>query len=190
MKIKTLLAMVLISALPSCRSTKEISKSDVPTEKTIPCLNMGRSDKNFFRVFSNGNGKDLETSREDALLLAKQGISALINSIMSSAIILYAKDVEAGEGNNLVSSFENISKSVIDKQITDSIIVCEEKKLTQDGIYITYLAVAIETDAFIKGFEEVISKDYMLSLMYDREVFLEHFYTEMAKISSSEKLIK
>ncbi len=188
MKTKTIIAILLIAAFafPSCRSTKEISKSKDLTEKTIPCLDRGRSDKNFFRVFSHGNGKDLETSRENALLLAKQGISALINSTMNSVIVHYASDVEAGEGNNLVLSFENVSKSIVNKQVTDSIVICEERRPADNGMYVTFLAIELGTEAFIKGFEQVISKDYMLSLMYDREVFLEHFYAEMAKISFSE----
>lgn len=185
MKIKKILAIILIvaPAFHSCRATKEISKSEDLTEKTTSCLNMGRSDKNFFRVFSIGKGKDLETSRENALFLAKQRISTLIISTMNTVIVLYADDVEAGEGNNLVSSFENISKSIVRKQVTDSIIMCEEGRQDDNGMYETVLAIELGTGAFIKGMEQVISKDYMLSLMYDREVFLEHFYAEMSKIN-------
>jgi hypothetical protein len=187
MKIKTIIAILLIvtAAFPSCRGTKEISKSEDLTEKTTSCLNMGRSDKNFFRVFSNGKGKDLESSRENALFLAKQHISNLINLTMKNVIVLYANDVEAGDGNNLVSSFENISKSIVSKQVTDSIIICEERRPDDNGMYETVLAIELGTGAFIKGMEQVISKDYMLSLMYDREVFLEHFYAEMEKINFS-----
>jgi hypothetical protein len=185
-KIKTIIAIVLIAALPSCRSTKEISKSEDPTEKTIPCLNLGRSDKNFFRVFSNAMGKDLETSRENALLLAKQRISTLMNSTMNSVIVLYASAVEAGEGNNLVSSFEDISKSNISKHVKNSIVICEESRPVDNGMYETFLVVELGTETFIKGLEQLILTDYMLNLMYDREVLLEHFNTEMGKISSSE----
>lgn len=181
------IGLAVVTLMSSCNSSKKVSKSDEFTEIKIPCADKGRSSSKYFRASNVGISKDMATSREKALLLTKQRLASLINSRIKSVTERYVNDMDAGGASEFSQTFENMTKDVVNQQLTDVVITCEKVGKKNDGIYQTYVAIEVDKDAILNGVEKKISRDKKLEVMYDREKFRKNFDAEMKKLENEYK---
>lgn len=176
------LALVAITTLSSCGS-KDITKGRQKLD--IPCNDKGRSDKEFFRASNIGKSQDMATSKEKALLLTKQRLASLISSKIKSVTERYANEMDAGGASEFSQTFENMTRDIVNQQLVDVSIICEETyEAKEGGGYETYMAIEVSKDAIYNGVDKGISKNKKLEVMYDRAKFKEKFDEEMSKMDA------
>ncbi len=170
-------------AFSSCGGTKDVAKTTGGfNEITIPCADKGQSDKEFFRASSVGKSRDMATSREKALLMTKQRLASLVSSTLKSVTERYVNEMEVADASEFEQTFENMTRDVVNQQLSDIAITCEKTGVKDDGSYETYMAVEVSKDAIYNGVDNGLSQDKKLQVMYDRQKFKEKFDEEMSKL--------
>jgi hypothetical protein len=184
------LVFISTSILSSCASkkaTKEAtSKAVGDVEIKIPCSNF-HSDKNFFRASQSSTSSNLASSREKALLMARQRLSTIIKSKMKSVSQRYAGDREVGGATEFNEKFENMTRDVVDQTLYDTRIACEKTMQKADGSYNTFIAVEIDKETIYNGVNNGISKNEKLRQDYDVMKFKAVFDEEMNKLEDEQK---
>src|SRR3989339_52343 len=176
------LALAAVATISSCGGTKEATKGR--QKITIPCADKGSSDDTFFRASSVGKSQDMATSREKALLLTKQRLASLISSKIKSVTERYSNEKEAAGAGELFQTFQNMTRDVVNQQLADIKIICEETYEAEGGGYETFMALEVSKDVIYNGIDKGISKNKKLEVMYDREKFREKFDEEMSKLDA------
>ena len=187
-----LIAILLIStfAITSCGGSKKVDKETADRtggfhELKLPCADKGKSDRKFFRASSVGHSRDLATSREKALLMTKQRLATLINSTLKSVTERYVNEMEAGDGDQFSQTFENMTRDVVNQQLSEITITCEKTGQKDDGSYETYMAIEVDKDVVFKGINAGVSRDKKLETLYDKERFKKTYEEEMNKLGGN-----
>jgi hypothetical protein len=178
------LALAGVVVISSCGGTKEVTQGRKKLD--IPCVGQGSSDETFFRASSSGKSMEMATSREKALLMTKQRLASLINSKIKSVTERYVNEMDAAGSSEFAQTFENMTRDVVNQQLADIKITCEETYEAQGGGYETYMALEVSKDVIYNGIDKGISKNKKLEVMYDREKFREKFNEEMNKLDAEQ----
>ncbi len=187
MKKVTLFVLALAGVLmiSSCGGTKEVTKGR--QKLSIPCVDKGSSDETFFRASSSAKSTDMAVSREKALLNTKQRLASLINSKIKSVTERYVNEMDAAGATEFAQTFENMTRDVVNQQLADLKITCEETYEAEGGGgYETFMALEVSKDVIYNGIDKGISKNKKLEVMYDREKFREKFNEEMNKLDAEQ----
>lgn len=181
------LVFVSTSMLSSCASKKKeaTSKAVGDVEIKIPCSNF-HSDKKFFRASQSSTSSNLASSREKALLMARQRLSTIIKSKMKSVTQRYAGDREIGGSSEFNEKFENMTRDVVNQTLNDTRVVCEKTMQKSDGTYNTFIAVEIDKETILSGVNNGISNNKKLRQDYDVMKFKAVFDEEMSKMEDGQ----
>ena len=167
-----------ICFVTSC-TTKKLSN------KKIPC-SQHRSDKDNFRASGSFTGPDLQFSRENSLRLSKATLSGLIESKIKSVTDRYASQRNLGNTAEFNQKVENYTREIVNEEIREVNIICEEQATTPDGQFQIFTAVEVSKDIIYNGVNKGLSNDQKLRQDYDAMKFKEIFDEEMEKLEKEQ----
>lgn len=178
------LLLSFVVSFSACKGKKDKSPSKGAVVLDIPCTKEGRSDKNFFRADNNASSSNMSLAREKALTMAKQRLAGLIETQIKSVTDRYVNEYEVGNAMDFSGKFENLTREVINKTLIDVAIVCEQVVQEKDGRYTTYVAIEVNKETLLNGFDRSIGRDQKLQVDYDKMKFEQIFNEEMDKLGS------
>lgn len=167
----------------ACGGPKPLTAVAQEVEITVPCDDK-KTDKEYFRGLGVGQSKDLNTAREKARMTANAELAGSISTLIKGVAERYVND--AGQSPaDFSETFESMTKSVVQQQISNLSVACNKTTRTQDGMYKVYLAMEAHKDAVFATLEKAAAADKKLETIFNREKFRKNFDAEMEAFSKS-----
>lgn len=181
-----LVAVLAVAGLSSCGGSKEVAKQDAGQRQEVfdPCGDKGMSTPEFFRASAMAASTNQSASVDKAMTLAKQRLASGIETKVKNVTENYMNDMEAGGGSEYAASFESMTRTVTNQTLRDVAVTCK-KTFQNNGQYETYIALEVSKDVILNGFDQGISRDKKLEVIYDREKFREKFDSEMNEFKNN-----
>jgi hypothetical protein len=191
MKTKTIkffgLALVATAAitLNSCKSKQPVANApEGMKEVVVPCSDTEfKTDAKFFRATGMGSSQDQSTCKRKALLDANTNLAGSINRTIKSVTDRYTSDRQIGSATEFGEKFEQLTRDVVNQQISNVTTACSKMFTKPDGLYYSYIAVEVAKDELLSNINDRISKDQKLQQDYDKMKFEKIFNEEMDKLA-------
>lgn len=193
MKKIVIFAMTALVAV-SCASKKQasstanapVNKGDV--EVFIPCSGSEfLSDKTTFRASGEGYSNSMTTAKDKALQVARARLATSIELTMKRVIDSYASSYESGVNEESKSKYQEISRTIVNRQLQGCVPICEKIMKTAEGAFRAYVAVELGGPEIIEAVSNSVKSDDKLRIDYEYEKFKEVFNAEMDKLASEKK---
>jgi hypothetical protein len=181
---RSLLVIALFTGLVSCRAPKTAmyNKKGDAKEVSIPFQDKAnRTSATYYRAAQSGTSPDLATARKIATLNAKSALASDISSTIRSVIEVYTDQRQVGNAIEFNDRFQEITRQVVDQELTATKIQDEKVFQRPDGVYECWVVVEMPTAEINNKLNNRISNDEKLRQDYNREQFLKIFDEEMRK---------
>jgi hypothetical protein len=178
------IAALGLGAVCSSCAPKSVVVASGETKVSIPCDDK-RTDKEFFRGLGIGQSKDLNTARDKARMAANAELAGSITTIIKQVQERYVND--AGQKPSDYSElFEGLTKQVVNQQINNVSVACNQTTTTPDGMYKVYMAVEANKEEVYKALEKGFEAEKKLETLFNREKFRQNFDAEMADFAKKQ----
>jgi hypothetical protein len=170
----------------SCGGPKKVvAEKQAGTEEVILPLTGKeyQSDKEFYRTKAQGKSMDIATAKKIALNNAKSEIAGLISAKIKAVTDNYTNQRSTTNAQDFESKFENLSREVVNQQLSDVSII-GEKLLKTGTSYEYWVAIEVSKQAILSGITDNVSKNQKLQIDYDKKKFEEIYNQEMSKMEN------
>jgi hypothetical protein len=181
---KGIIIIVMLSAIVGCRSKKELAHSSLAGAREVVTPfqdDAYRTSAEYYRAAQSGTSPDLATARKIATLNAKSALASDISSTIRSVIEVYTDQRQVGNAIEFNDRFQEITRQVVDQELTATKIQDEKVFQRPDGVYECWVVVEMPTAEINNKLNNRISNDEKLRQDYNREQFLKIFDEEMRK---------
>lgn len=155
----------------SCAGTKEVS---------VPCIEKGRSDAQFFRASGSAKSRDMASAKDKALISTKQILASLIGSSIKSVTDNYINQAASGSSSTS-QKIESITRETVNQQLKGLVIACEKTQKNKDGNYESFVAIEMPKSKIISSIIDRIQQDPELSSEFNKNKFQEIAEKEFIK---------
>jgi hypothetical protein len=160
MKTQILLSMLVIGSLTACRTAPEGM-----TEMKSPFSgNKYESNRRWFRATASGESMNLETSKDKALLSAKQRLAGQIQTQVKNVAESYKGERQAdntlGDYNE---RFQQLTREVMNQVLVEALIMETKTYTTKDQRYTTYVAMEARKKAVYRRLKDMAQARTSLS---------------------------
>jgi hypothetical protein len=178
-----LIIIVMLSVgavMASCGGSKQapsVVQVNQEAEVSVPCEDKF-SDAAFFRGIGVGQSKDINTARSKARMAANTELAGSISTLIKRVAEKYVND--AGQvPADYAETFEEMSKEVVQQQISNVSIACNKTVRTTDNMYKVYMATEVRKDEVFATLERNAAASKKLETIFNREKFRKNFDEEM-----------
>ncbi len=172
-------------SLGACSGPKKLEKTTGAIEISVPFSEKKyRSDKDFIRATQSGKSPDLATSKKIALQNAKAELASSIKTLVKRVTDQYTNQRTVGDKQEFENKFEELSREVVDQNLTNIHIMDEKIFKELDGRYSYFVVIEVNKESLLNGYIAKISKNEKLQLDYDKKKFEEVFNAEMEKMAN------
>lgn len=175
-------ALVAIVAV-GCKSKKNVTpvySGDV--EVIIPCTGKEyMTDKETFRASGMGYSNDMNIAKSKALQNARAELATSIESTVKRVTDNYASSYQMGEQEEAKGKFQDLSRTVVNKKLNGTVVICEKMMKTPEGAYRAYVAVELGGPEVVEAISNAVKDDDKLRIDYEYEKFKKVFEEEMSK---------
>lgn len=181
--MKKLFIFCLIACFTvACGSKKEAAhKGDVSI--IVPCSGKEyRSDKDHLRALGTGYSTSMQTARDKALIAARAELATQINALIKRVTDNYASSYEIGMDEEAKSKFQDLTRQVVNQELSGTIVVCDETQRTQDGKFRCYVVVELVGTDLVNKVANSVKNNDKIRIDYEYEKFKEEFEKEMSKL--------
>ncbi len=165
-------------------SESQLVTAAKPKEKeiTVPCMDKGRSDSQYFRAASSAKSSSQISSKDKSMLVTKQLLSSLIGSTIKSVSNNFSKSIETSKVDGFMQSFDNLTNEFVNQQLRFITITCQTSNKNKDGMFETFTAIEMPKELLFEQLNNSILQDNKLKVDYDQAKFKEIFDAEMKKL--------
>lgn len=177
-------AFFVLLLFTNCGGTK-VATGDVKVN--VPCSGPEfRTDKDYFRANAMGLSTDMSIAKKKAMSNARTELATSINSVVKSVTDDYSSSYQQGEQEEAKSRFQELSRTVVEQQLTGLRVICEETMKSPDGNYKVYVAVELSGEDIASKLANRIKNDDKLRIDFEYEKFKKVFDEEMSKSSQQQ----
>lgn len=181
--MKKLILFILISCtIFSCTSIKKIEAPKGEIEIIIPCSEF-KSNTSMFRISSSGESIDQSTAKKKAISNARIELAGMISTTIKSVGDNYVKSSEVNNVEEILEKFEEVSRTVIDQEISGAISICDRLTKTDEDKYKYYVALELSGERVVKKYFKALTKNDKLLLDYSYQKFKNNFESEIKKLN-------
>lgn len=174
--LSTLLVLLLFT---NCGGTK-VATGDVKVN--VPCSGPEfRTDKGYFRAHAMGLSTDMSIAKKKAMSNARTELAGAINAKVKSVTDHYASSYQQGEQEEAKSRYQQLTRTVVEQELTGLRVICEETMRSSDGNYKVYVAVELSGEDIASKLANRIKNDEKLRIDFEYEKFKKVFNEEMSK---------
>jgi hypothetical protein len=178
-------ACMLAIGMAACSGSKKATKKTVGTMlKDLPCQKEGRSDKKNFRAYADAKSQNMNMARQKAMTQAKANLAGIISTTIKTVNDSYMNERQFGDKMEFEAKFESLTREIVNQQLNNIEVVCEEQSVTKDGMYNKFIAIQISMKSIAEEVEKQITRDQKLQIDYDKMKFEEIFNREMDKLEA------
>ncbi len=190
-KVTLLLASSIVLIASSCGSKKKIVEKDVKQRGEVVIENYCSEDKHMstskiFRANAVGESMDQMTAKKKARSNAQAELAKTISSTMKIVGDNFVKSSEFNNKEEVTETFNEMSRTVVDQELTGAIKICEKFTMTPQGNYKCYMALELSGEKIVTKYNERLSKNEQIKADYNYEKFKETFEKEMEKLANQQ----
>lgn len=172
----TVVAFVVVIVLIGCATISP----DIPFNSK-----QYRSNKNYFKASQSGESPDLSTAKKIALLNSKTELAGNIQSTIKSVTEQYTNQKSVSDKKNFEGKFEQLGREVVNQELVSVKIIGEKvMQNRKTGFYTYYIAIETPCEKIKERLEKEISKDELLQLEYDKQLYEKIYNEEMSKLEN------
>ena len=186
MKTRSLLTWTLAgttlfaTTLVGCKDKEETAVSTPETRGESRVVEYCSGDQylsngEYFRASATGSSPQ----REIAKKIARQNAEATLARAIEVTVEIVAENQATQLGFNTTeeatSKFNELSRSIVNKQLSGAITICQELTMTPDNKYISYLAIELSGQKLADAYAEGLKADERIRAEYNYEQFKETF---------------
>jgi len=185
MKIISLKSVAVIalgaSVMFSCKKKPVETKAPAGETRVVVYCSGPEYESTDTKFRSNGIGESINqtSARKKAVDNSRSQLAGLINATVKSVTDNYLNSRSFNNKEEIEERFEQLSRTVVNQEITGLKIICEETFKTAEGKYKTYMAVELGSNEMLSTLNDRLSADEKLKIDYDYEKFKETFNEEM-----------
>ncbi len=185
------LASASLLLVASCSSKKKIVEKDVKQRGEVLIENYCSEDKHMstskiFRSNAIGESMDQMTAKKKARSNAQAELAKTISSTMKIVGDNFVKSSEFNNKEEVTETFNEMSRTVVDQELTGAIKICEKFTKTENGNYKCYMALELSGEKIVTKYNERLSKNEQIKADYNYEKFKETFEKEMEKLANQQ----
>ncbi len=161
-----------------CKSQKKVAKNTAQDEVVIkqycPASEYPTTDA-LIRARGVGESNDMVMSGKVASANTLENLAKKISVSVKAVIDNYNSRRQKQLNENVEKRFEEMTRQVVNKQITGYRTVCDKVTKTKENKYRTYYVYELPVDNVLKPVYNSISKDDELKVDYDYQKFKKEF---------------
>lgn len=185
------LASASLLLVASCSSKKKMVEKDVKQRGEVLIENYCSEDKHMstskiFRSNAIGESMDQMTAKKKARSNAQAELAKTISSTMKIVGDNFVKSSEFNNKEEVTETFNEMSRTVVDQELTGAIKICEKFTKTENGNYKCYMALELSGEKIVTKYNERLSKNEQIKADYNYEKFKETFEKEMEKLANQQ----
>lgn len=183
-KINYCMVALLSLVLASCGSSKQAVAQQVAQDVAIevPCSGPEfMTNKEYFRASSMGLSTDMTIAKKKALSSVRTEIATAINAKVKAVTDDYVSSYQQGEKDESKRRFQELSRTVVEQQLSGTRIICEKTMKSPDGNYKVYVAMELAGNEILNAMTNRIKNDDKLRIDFEYEKFKKVFEEEMSK---------
>jgi hypothetical protein len=177
-------AAILALGLTSCKGEKETTSTpDSRGEVRLIEYCSGPeflTNGEFFRASATGSSPQ----REIAKKIARQNAEATLARAVEATIEIVAENQATQLGFNTTeeatSKFNELSRTIVNKQLTGAVTICQELTMTEGNKYIAYLAVELSGQNIADAYVDGLKQEERIRAEYNYDEFKETFEEVMS----------
>jgi hypothetical protein len=177
-------AAILALGLTSCKGEKETTSTpDSRGEVRVIEYCSGPeflTNGEFFRASATGSSPQ----REIAKKIARQNAEATLARAVEATIEIVAENQATQLGFNTTeeatSKFNELSRTIVNKQLTGAVTICQELTMTEGNKYIAYLAVELSGQNIADAYVDGLKQEERIRAEYNYDEFKETFEEVMS----------
>jgi hypothetical protein len=177
-------AAILALGLTSCKGEKETTSTpDSRGEVRVIQYCSGPeflTNGEFFRASATGSSPQ----REIAKKIARQNAEATLARAVEATIEIVAENQATQLGFNTTeeatSKFNELSRTIVNKQLTGAVTICQELTMTEGNKYIAYLAVELSGQNIADAYVDGLKQEERIRAEYNYDEFKETFEEVMS----------
>ncbi|MDA0303779.1 MAG: hypothetical protein O3B45_05430 [Bacteroidetes bacterium] len=177
-------AAILALGLTSCKGEKETTSTpDSRGEVRVIEYCSGPeflTNGEFFRASAAGSSPQ----REIAKKIARQNAEATLARAVEATIEIVAENQATQLGFNTTeeatSKFNELSRTIVNKQLTGAVTICQELTMTEGNKYIAYLAVELSGQNIADAYVDGLKQEERIRAEYNYDEFKETFEEVMS----------
>ncbi len=186
---RVLAATILLILVASCNSKKRAIEKNVKQRGEVLienyCSGKDYSSTNkIFRANAIGESSDQMVAKKKARSNAQAELAKTISSTMKIVGDNFVKSSEFNNKEELTETFNEMTRTIVDQELTGAIKICEKFTKTPEGNYKCYLALELSGEKIVTKYNERLSKNEQIKADYNYEKFKETFEKEMEKLSN------
>lgn len=171
--------------MAGCGSSKNVVQQPQLMEEVeinIPCSGPEFvTSTDYFRANANGLSTDMSTAKKKAMSNARSELATAINGKVERVLDDYTSSYQSGENDDTKKRFQDLSRTVVNQQLSGIRVICEKTMRTSDGKYRVYVALELAGDEIAKAMGDRIKNDDRLRIDFEYEKFKKVFDEEMKK---------
>ena len=183
-KVFLFVAIALLSV--GCASKKEDKQQEAykgDVSVTVPCSGKDyQSNSKTFRSLGMGFSTDMQIARSKALQNARAELATQINATIKRVVDNYASSYQMGEEEEAKSKFQDLSRTVVNRELGGTIVICDETTRTPEGKFRCYIVVELGGPEVAEKVANAVKADDKLRIDYEYEKFKQTFDEEMNKL--------
>lgn len=186
-KINFCMVMLLSLVLASCGSSKQAVAQAVPQVAQDVAIETHCSgpefmtNKEYFRASAMGLSTDQTIAKKKALSSVRTEIATSISAKVKAVTDDYVSSYQQGENDESKRRYQELSRTVVDQQLSGTRIICEKTMKTPDGKYKVYVAMELAGKEIMDAMAARIKNDDKLKIDFEYEKFKKVFEDEMSK---------
>ena len=177
-------AAILALGLTSCKGEKETTSTpDSRGEVRLIEYCSGPeflTNGEFVRASATGSSPQ----REIAKKIARQNAEATLARAVEATIEIVAENQATQLGFNTTeeatSKFNELSRTIVNKQLTGAVTICQELTMTEGNKYIAYLAVELSGQNIADAYVDGLKQEERIRAEYNYDEFKETFEEVMS----------
>ncbi len=186
--VLTLALTAFVFAGTGCKKKKDTVETPTPKGEVLVaeyCTgSQYNSDETAFRSSATGESMSRETAKKIARSNAEDRLARSIEATIKAVTDNYVNSTKFNNKEEVTETFNNLARTIVDQELRGSVIICEQlTRNTENGNYISYLAVELSAEGLVKAYNERLSQDERIKAEYNYEKFKETFEEEMRKLS-------
>ncbi|MDD4609024.1 MAG: hypothetical protein WCQ82_04295 [Bacteroidaceae bacterium] len=180
--IKNFVSVAILSCfLVGCGSSKAPLSAQGEKEVLVPCSGVEFvSTPDFMRASDMAISTSLSLSKKKALLSAKSKLASNIKSTIKKVADDYYVSYQKEEMEDSKRRFEDMTRTIVDQQLSNVRIICDKTTKADDGMYRSYVAVEMSLSELMSKLNAKISMDDKDDLDFNYDKFKELFEKRVA----------
>lgn len=181
-KINYFLVVLFAMVMASCGGSKPAVAQNQDVEITVPCSGPEfMTNKEYFRANAMGLSTDMTIAKKKAMSSVRTEIAAAVNATVKAVTDDYASSYQQGENDESKRRFQELSRLVVQQELSGVRVICEKTMKSPDGKYKVYVAAELAGQEIMDGMAARMKNDEKLRIDFEYEKFKKVFEEEMSK---------